>query len=150
MITQDYLVRMLADFAAAIMRSMMRATEQRDPRGSAVLLDAAVGKAVDMDGDVLLSLSPETISTVMQATGTDPNVTEFMARSLLLAASYYSDAGEQALCDLRRAQANAIARAYGHDLSDMGEPGASASSAASAMRGFVKEQNEARKLGLDL
>lgn len=116
MLTQDYLVRLLIDFAAGIMRAMQRQTEQRDPRGAAELLEGAIGQAVDMDGDTLLALAPESIATVLQVSGTDPAVTEYMARSLMLASAYRAETGDSEGAQLRADQARAIAAAYGHDL----------------------------------
>lgn len=119
MLTQDYLVRMLVDFAAGIMRSMQRRTEKRDPQGAAEMLEGAIGQSVDLDGDMLLSLAPDSIASILQVSGTDPAVTEYVARSLMLAASYRAEEGNTAMARLRADQARAIAAAYGHDLSSM-------------------------------
>ncbi|WP_251212083.1 hypothetical protein [Adlercreutzia murintestinalis] len=144
MLTQDYLVRMLVDFAAGIMRAMQRQTEERDPRGGAELLEAAVGQAVDIDGDALLALAPESMATVLQVSGTEPALTEYMARSLMLAASYRSEAGQAELAELRANQARALATAYGHDISDMDVDGAGTSSddADQAMKAFLNQSND--------
>ena len=116
MIERDYLMRLLTEFAASIRRSMERASGQRDPRGAAAMLEAAVGEAVEMDGDALLALAPESIAAVLGVTGVDPRVTEYLARSLMLASRYRAEAGEAGLAALREAQARAIADAWGHDL----------------------------------
>ena len=63
--------------------------------------------------DVYKRQSPESIASVMQVSGTDPRVTEYVARTLLLASGYLREANEQALADLRAQQAHAIAEAYG-------------------------------------
>lgn len=145
MLTQDYLVRLLVDFAAGIMRSIQRQTEHRDPEGAAELLEGAIGRSVDLDGDALLALAPESIATILQVSGTDPAITEYLSRSLLLAASYRQDAGQDELADLRAKQAHAIAAAYGHDISDMGaEDGSTApdaAEAASAMEAFLQQDD---------
>lgn len=123
MFEQDYLMRLLAEFAAAVRRSMERATGLRDPRGAAAMLEAAVGNAVEMDGETLLALAPESIASVLAVTGVDPHVTEYLARSLMLAARYRAEAGEPDTAALREAQARAIADAWGHDLdADAGDP----------------------------
>lgn len=116
-------MRLLAEFAAAIRRSIERASGLRDPRGAAALLETAVGEAVEMDGETLLALAPESIAAVLMVTGVDPHVTEYLARSLMLAARYRAEAGEADLAALREAQARAIADAWGHDLgADAAEP----------------------------
>lgn len=143
MLTQDYLVRLLVDFAAGIMRAMQRQTEDRDPQGAAELLEAAIGQSVDMDGDTLLALAPDSIATILQVSGTDPAITGYIARSLMLASAYRRDAGDADLAQLRADQARAIGAAYGHDLSAMeGEGGPDAEDAARAMQAFLDESND--------
>ena len=80
-----------------------------------------MGESTDIDGGVLLSLSPESIASVMQVSGTDPRVTEYVARTLLLASGYLREANEHALADLRAQQAHAIADAYGFPLPERPE-----------------------------
>ena len=112
MLQQDYLVRMLTMFAEAIRRSLEKSREC-DPRGAAEMLEAAIGDATDIDGSVLLSLTPESIASIMMVSGVDPRVTEYIARSLKLEATYLADAGEAELAQLRSEQADAVAAAYG-------------------------------------
>ena len=102
--------------------------EDEDPKEAADTLDEVVGNAVGMDGKSLLSLAPESITGVLQISGTDPRVTEFVARSLLLSSQYLTQAGQTVLASLRAEQARAIAQAYGFewpddptDLSDLKE-----------------------------
>ena len=118
MLEQDYLVRMLVQFFQAMNRAAERAEnkEHPDPQMAADMLETAVGEAVEMDGAALLSLSPDSIAQVMRVTGVDPNVTQFVARSMLLESVYLSDARQTALAAIRAAQARAIAEEYGFDL----------------------------------
>lgn len=130
MLERDYLMRIIMELGAAIRRSLERAEVERDPGDAARLLEAAVGEATDLDGATLLSLAPDSIAAIMQATGTDPAVTEYVVRSLYLASHYYDAAGDQPMADLRAQQAEAIAAAYGHDVTrDDAAPG--------AMEGFL-------------
>lgn len=116
MFEQDYLVRLLLQFFQGLLKSMERHRDQEDPQGAADLIEVSVGEATDMDGAVLLSLAPESIASVMKVSGIDPNVTEFVARSLLLESVYLSDAGNHALAATRVGQARAIAAEYGFEL----------------------------------
>ena len=109
MLEQDYLMRILLQFAEAIRRSWARSVEDRDPRDAANMLERAIGDATDIDGATLLSLSPESIASVMQVSGVDPRVSEYIARSLLLASGYLAEAGEGDLSALRAEQARALA-----------------------------------------
>ena len=121
MLEQDYLMRILLQFAEAIRRSWARSVEDRDPRDAANMLERAIGDATDIDGATLLSLSPESIASVMQVSGVDPRVTEYIARSLLLASGYLREAGDDALADVRADQARALAEAYDLELPDTPE-----------------------------
>lgn len=116
MLERDYLMRIIMELGAGIRRSLERAEVDRDPEDAAKLLEMAMGEAVDIDGATLLSLAPESIATIMQATGTDPAVTEYVVRSLFLASHYYASAGNGPLAELRTLQAEAVAAAYGHAI----------------------------------
>lgn len=126
---QDYLMKLLMAFYQALFRSLQKVEEEdEDPKEAADTLDEVVGNAVGMDGSSLLALSPESIPAVLQVSGTDPRVTEFVARSLMLSSEYLTQAGHTQLASLRAEQARAIANAYGfelpddlHDLSDLKE-----------------------------
>ena len=118
MFERDYLQKMMLQFIEAILRSITRAREEKDLRSSIDMLEYAIGEATDIDGSVLLSLSPESIATVMQMSGVDYRVTEYVARSLQLDAMFNEEAGELDMARLRNSQARAIAQAYCLDLPD--------------------------------
>ena len=115
---RDYLMRMIIQFVEALRRSWEQAKNDEDPLGAADLLEEAVGQATDIDGATLLSLAPESMVGILQVSGTDPRVIEYVARSLALASIYQRDAGNDALSELRLAQARALSDAYGLDLPD--------------------------------
>ena len=121
MFEQDYLMRIIAQLLGAIRRSMERAAGEEDPDGAARALDMALGDATDLDGEALLSLAPESLASVLQVSGVDPRVSEYIARSLLLASGYLGEAGEHELAALRAVQARALAVAYDLDLPDTPE-----------------------------
>ncbi|CAK7046417.1 MAG: hypothetical protein PEGG_01951 [Paraeggerthella hongkongensis] len=116
MLEQDYLMRIILQFAEIVRRSWTKAKDEHDPKRAADMLEDAVGQATDMDGAALLSLAPESIASVMQISGVDPRVTEYIARSLLLASGYLREAGEFELAAVREGQARAIAAEYGFEL----------------------------------
>ena len=116
MIEQDYLMRLLIQFFQAMYKAEGRRKDEKDPKGAADMLEAAIGNATDMDGGVLLSLAPDSIAQVMKVSGVDPNVTQFVARSMLLELVYLTEANERQLAAVRAAQARAIADAYGFEL----------------------------------
>lgn len=119
MLHQDYITRMLMELAAAVTRCVLREDPRRTPLESAEALEDAVGNAVAIDGAAFLALAPESIAQIMQVTGTDSRVSEYVARTVMLASAYLTEGGNAELAQVRRAQALAIADAYGHDISDM-------------------------------
>ena len=116
MITEDYLMRMLLAFFKALADARSRALNEKDLVGAAEMLEDVIGESSGLGADMFLRLAPESIATILQSTGTDPEVTEFMARSLMQAAEYREKSGDAETANLRREQAHAIAGAYGHDL----------------------------------
>ena len=114
MLERDYLTRLFAVLAAAIRRSIFM--EKNDPRGAADTLEEAISAATDIDGAILLSLAPESMSSVLQVSGVDPKVCGYIAHTLLLESQYLEEAKDEGLAGLRRQQAEAIAEAYGVDL----------------------------------
>ena len=81
MLEQDYLMRIFLQFAEILRRSWFKARDEHDPKAAADMLEAAVGDAVDIDGATLLSLAPESMAGILQVSGTDPRVPEYVARS---------------------------------------------------------------------
>lgn len=118
MFQQDYLMRIFLQFAEAIRRSMLKANGEQDPASAAGMLEAAVGEATELDGDVFLSLAPESMTSILSVSGTDPRVVEYIARSLLLESEYLKDAGQLEKAELRAEQAAALAQSCGIELDE--------------------------------
>ena len=118
MFEQDYLMRQLLMFFQALTRSWEQMEEDEDPQGAADTLENAISAATDIDGTALLSLAPESIASIMQVTGIDPHIVEYLSRSMLLESVYLEKAGNADLAAVRSAQAHAVADAYGFGLPD--------------------------------
>ena len=116
MLQQDYLMRMIMQFADAIRQSLQKANGQHDSRAAAQMLETAIGEATDIDGGILLGLAPESMVGIMQVSGTDPHLIGYIAHSLLLSSLYLQKANEPARAQLREQQAYALADAYGISL----------------------------------
>ncbi len=116
MVQQDYLLDLIRRLADAIRRSIDRSHGQHDPHSAALLLEQAIREATDLDGDVFLSLSPESMASILTVSGTDERVGGYIVRSLQLIADYYEEAGETGLAELRAAQAASLGEAYGVQL----------------------------------
>ena len=133
MFQHDYLMRMIMQLIEAIMRSMQIAKDKEDPQAAADMLEDLVSNATNLDGGVLLSLTPESISSILGVSNTDPRVAEFVGRTLFLESHYLRQCGNYEKADLRLAQAWALADAYGFCLDE--ELGAE-----DAMEAFLAEQ----------
>lgn len=116
MFERDYLMRIFIQFGEILRRSWFKARDDRDPKAAADMLEDAVGDATDLDGATLLSLAPESMAGILQVSGTDPRVIEYVARSLMLASVYLHQAGETVLANLRLEQAKALGDAYDLEL----------------------------------
>ena len=133
MFQHDYLMRMIMQLIEAIMRSMQIAKDKEDPQAAADMLEGLVSSATNLDGGVLLSLTPDSISSILGVSNTDPRVAEFLGRTLFLEAFYLRQCGKLELAQLRLDQARALAEAYGFNLDE--ELGAE-----EAMEAFLAEQ----------
>ncbi len=118
MFTQDYLMRMFMQLAAAMKESLLRARGQNDPRAAADMLDEAVSDATEMDGDLLLRMAPESMAAMLQLSQPDPQLMEYVSRSLLLSSQYLREADDASASALRQEQAYAVARAFGVELGE--------------------------------
>ena len=118
MFTQDYLMRMFMQLAAAMKESLLRARGQNDPRAAADMLDEAVSDATEMDGDLLLRMAPESMAAMLQLSQPDPQLMEYVSRSLFLSSQYLREAGDASASALRQEQAYAVARAFGVELGE--------------------------------
>ena len=118
MFERDYLMRLILGFFQTVCIVVRRAEKEKDPEGAADLLERAIGDATELDGDVLLSLSPDSIASILQVSGTDPKLVGFVAHALLLESHYLMMACDFARAELREQQARALAEAYGVDLPD--------------------------------
>ena len=118
MFQQDYLMRIFLQFAEAIRRSMLKANGENDPASAAEMLEAAVGEATELEGEVFLYLAPESMTSILAVSGTDPRVVEYLARSLMLEAEYLREADQPEKAALRAEQAAALAQSCGISLSE--------------------------------
>ena len=118
MFERDYLMKLILGYFKTIINVIKQGEKEKDPEGAADLLEQAIGEATEIDGEVLLSLAPESIASVLQVSGTDPKVVGYVAHGLLLEAHYLMLACDFARAELREEQARALASAYGFDLPD--------------------------------
>lgn len=119
MFEKDYLMKLLGDLIQAMVRSMLYSTKDENPYMAARSLENAIGAAVDMDSELFLSMTPESMTMMMEISPLDKQGSEYIARSLALASVYNREAGDERLAELRMQQAKAVAGSFGIDLDDM-------------------------------
>ena len=110
MFQQDYLMRLIWQFVEALRRTVEK---DDDPEAQAESVEGAIAGALDMDAGVVLGLAPESFASILQVSGTDPHVVEYLVRGLALESHYLQQAGKQQAAQLRYDQAAALAAAYG-------------------------------------
>ena len=111
MIVSDYLMRQMLLFFKAMTRGWQQ-KENADPLAAAKTLEDAIAEMTDLDGEALLSLSPDSIAQVLRVSGVDWRAVLYIAHGMLLEAVYLEEAGEAELAAIRRSQAEALSRAY--------------------------------------
>ena len=111
MFQNDYLMRMIAQLVAAIQRAMR--DTRKEPERSIEAIEAAVGNAVDIDPRLFFSLAPDSMVSMLQLGSFDENLCEYVVRSFYCEAELFEEVGDVNRANLRRAQADAIAEAYG-------------------------------------
>lgn len=119
MLNKDYIVDQFVRFAEAIRLGLEKGSSGGDSEGTAVeLLEAQVGESVNIDGQALLALAPESVASILVVSDTDPGVIEYIVRSLLLESRLLDQSGDSALAALRNRQAYAVADAFRIPLSE--------------------------------
>lgn len=117
MLQNDYLMRMILQLIAAIRRALLE--QNREPGQKAEDVEAAVGQIVNMDPDLLFSLEPDSMVTMMQIDGSlDTETCGYVVESILYEADFLDEAGQGQKAALRREQAQALAGAYGYTIGE--------------------------------
>lgn len=118
MFQQDYLMRLIWQFVEALRRTVEK---DEDPEAKAESVEGAIANALEMDANVVLGLAPESFASILQVSGTDPHVVEYLVRGMALESHYLEQAGKSQAAQLRFDQAAALAHAYGIEAPAPGE-----------------------------
>lgn len=92
-----------------------------DPEAKRLALEDAIGAAADMDPSVLLSLEPESLSTMLMLGQINDSVAEYLCHALMVDAEFLEEEGSFDLAELRRRQVENIAMTFGceYDPADL-------------------------------
>ena len=114
MFQNDYLMRIILQFVAALQRALRE--QNMKPEEKAGDLEQLVGDAVNIDPRLLFSLAPESLVAMLQIGDFDEHIGGYVLRSMYMEAEILEEAGMLERASLRRAQADAIAQAYGFNV----------------------------------
>ncbi len=120
MLQNDYLLEIIQQFVESISRSLRLALEDHD-LAAAEDVEAAIGEMLQLDAETAMSLSPESLVTMMQLAGTGDALSGYVAYALARLGDAYEAAGETALAAARRDQAEFVAESFGADASQVPE-----------------------------
>ncbi|MDR1713968.1 MAG: hypothetical protein LBR39_07465 [Coriobacteriales bacterium] len=115
MFENDYLMRMIMQLATVLRKMLLE--HPNDPLETAEDIERAIGNAVDIDPDLLFSFDPDSMVSMLQLGNFDEHLSGYVLRSMYYEASILEQAGQTQRADLRRAQADAVAKAYGVEIS---------------------------------
>ena len=111
-------MRMFLQLATAMRESLQRARGDKDPAAAAEMLEQSLEDATEIDGSLLLRMTPESMAAMLQLSQPDPELMEYVSRTLLLSSEYLNEAGQASQASLRREQAFAVANAFGISLDE--------------------------------
>ena len=111
MLQHDYLLEMIAQFVEAITRSLRMALLRGDRQAAAEVEDAVAG-LLDLDPQLAIQLSPDSLVTMMVLSGVGDSVAGYVAYSLRGLSDAYAAMGEDALSELRLKQAEAMEQSF--------------------------------------
>ena len=118
MLQHDYLLEIIAEFVQTVMNALRHARKNGD-RESLQELDAAVCDLLDLDPQLALRLSPDSLVTMMLLSGLGDSLASYVAYALDKVGDAYDNMGDTHTAELRWDQAQAVAEAFGCDQDDI-------------------------------
>ncbi|MCL2632520.1 MAG: hypothetical protein FWD45_05500 [Coriobacteriia bacterium] len=106
MFENDYIMRMILQYLRFLRQALQQ--KHKDPREAAMDIEQQIGQAVNIDSSLLFSLSPDSMVAMLELSGYDQRLAEYMVRAMALNASLLEQAGFINQADLRRQQLEAL------------------------------------------
>ena len=113
MLQKDYILEIVGDFVDGVAKHLDAALAGDAEATGAVEQDVA--GLLDLDPEVALTLSPDSLVTMMVLSGMGDSVAAYVAFSLTRLADAYEAQGDADTAALRRAQAAAVGESFGCD-----------------------------------
>ncbi|MBQ9006361.1 MAG: hypothetical protein IJ092_08305 [Atopobiaceae bacterium] len=114
MLHRDYLLEVIAQFVDTVIQSLTIAREKADPK-AAQDVEAAVAGLLDLDQQVAMQLTPDSLVTMLLLSGVGDALADYVTYAMRELADAYDGMGEHDLASLRREQAHAVADSFGCD-----------------------------------
>ena len=116
MLQRDYVVEMVGRFSEAVGEALRRAVGG-DAEGRCEV-ERQIAELLDLEPQTALSLSPDSLVTMMLLSGMGDSVAAYVCYALDRLARVYEAAGDPDAAGLRRLQARAVAESFGCDLAE--------------------------------
>ncbi len=104
----DYLLRIIEQMGAALREAFSRFRAGAEPEEPLALTEAAIGLVVDMDPQLFLRLSPQSMVSFIEISGFDDRVVAKLVEALELEADILDTEGNIVEAHVRRDQARAL------------------------------------------
>ena len=114
MLHKDYLLEVIAQFVDAVTEALGLARKRHDPEAAREAEEAVAG-LLDLDADVALRLSPDSLVTMMHLSGVGDSMAEYVTYTLRELGDVYEELGDQETAQLRRQQALTVASSFDVD-----------------------------------
>ncbi|MDR1358287.1 MAG: hypothetical protein LBJ48_02880 [Coriobacteriales bacterium] len=131
MFENDYIMRMILQLVRVLRRSLTK--EYPSTETEITDIEGKVAEALDLDPRLMFKLEPESLVQLLQLGNLDPVLAVYAVRSIYYESDLLEDSGDLEKAELRRQQADAIARAYGVEVT-------LADATPEAMEDFLDEQ----------
>ena len=112
MLQHDYLLEIISQFVDVATAALRGAVMDGDVESAGQAEDAIAG-LLDLDPEVALQLSPDSLVTMMLLSGVADSLAGYVAYTLRRLSGAYADMGRAALAELRLAQARAVEESFG-------------------------------------
>ena len=112
MLQHDYLLEIISQFVDVATAALRGAVMDGEVESAGQAEDAIAG-LLDLDPEVALQLSPDSLVTMMLLSGVADSLAGYVAYTLRRLSGAYADMGRAALAELRLAQARAVEESFG-------------------------------------
>lgn len=114
MLHKDYLLEVIAQFVEVVTEALGLARRKHDPEAAQEAEEAVAG-LLDLDAQVALRLSPDSLVTMMFLSGIGDSLAEYVTYTLRELGDVYEEMGDAQTAALRREQSLAVAESFDVD-----------------------------------